>query len=260
MIKSLIKKSLGMVADTVFRHRGWMFPDYVNLSHRINLLLFGNEQDVVRLMKRRLRPGMCVLDVGANVGWISRVCAEKVGTTGRVVAFEPDPYTRGFLEHNVKRHPNISISTIALSDVNEVSQLHIHPHSGTSNSLINFDPNALTVDVECKTIDTFLDENPDVIPNCIKIDVEGAEPKVMNGMTRTAARIPGLFLVIEFCPENLANGGYATADYYSLLKSLGMSVEIIGKDGRTQPVRDLDELMLKLGDSVYCNLLCCRNS
>jgi FkbM family methyltransferase len=259
-MKQFVKHCLTLLADTVLRLRGFRFPYYIHPRHRIDLLLFGNEQDVSRLMKRKLAPGMCVLDVGANIGLISRICAARVGSTGRVIAFEPDPYTRGFLEHNVSRFRNVTVSPIALSNENTKAKLHIHPHSGTSNSLVDFEASTEAVEVDCLTIDSFLEANPGMVPGCIKIDVEGAEPKVLAGMRMTVKRVPNLFVVIEFCPENLANGGYRPRDYHALLESMELAVEIIHKNGTTSPVSGFDDLMAKLGKQVYCNLLCYRRN
>jgi len=257
-MKNLIKRIATPVSDAIFRCRGFEFPAYFNRTHRLHLQVFGLEQDVTRLMKRWLKPGMCVLDIGANIGWLTRIFAAKVGTAGRVIAFEPDPYTRGFLEHNVRGFANITVSPIALSDTDEVSKLHLHPDCGTSNSLINFDSNAETVDVECRTIDSFLEANRQVVPDVIKIDVEGAEPKVLSGMRKTVRRLPELVLVIEFCPENLANGGYDLREYYAQLEGLGLCAEVIHMNGGTTPVSGIEDLMAQLGDKVYCNLLCYR--
>jgi FkbM family methyltransferase len=257
-MKQVIKQFLCAVADAILSWRGFRFPDYFNSSHRLWLAFFGIERDVARLFRRRLGQGMCVLDVGANIGWISRICAHRVGKSGRVVAFEPDPYTRGFLEFNVSRFPNVTVSPIALSDGNGPARLHLHPQSGTSNSLVEFDPAAATVEVECRTVDRFLAEHPELRPDFIKIDVEGAEPKVLAGMRETVRRLPGLALVIEFCPENLANGGCTPEGFCGLLDELGLGMEWIGRDGRTEPLAGLEELRRRLGSGVYGNLLCRR--
>lgn len=254
-MRQLIKSLLGIVADWVNLMRGYQFPKYFTTRDRIHVMLRGIEPDISRFFRANLRPGMTVLDVGANVGLICRICADCVGPSGRVVAFEPDPYTRRFLEFNVRRHANVTVSPIALSDQDGVTKLHLHPHSGTANSLVNFDPAAEVVQVDCRTIDSFLEAHPEWVPDFIKIDVEGAEPKVLAGMRRTVQRLPRVALVIEFCPANLANGGYEAGEFFDKLDELGLVVEMIGEDGRTAPVADLKELMNRLGGEIYCNLL-----
>lgn len=255
-MKRLVKTAVASVANVINGMLGYRFPDYFCERDRVQVLLFGIEQDVSKILKRKLRKGMTVLDIGGNVGLICRICAKQVGPEGHVRTFEPDPYTRGFLEHNVRKCGNVKVSPIALSDENAVAKLHIHPGSGTANSLLEFDASSHAVDVHCMTLDSYLAEHPELKPDCIKIDVEGAEPKVLAGMKDTINRFPGLFLLIEFCPQNLANGGYTAGDYFNLLETLGLVSEIIHDDGNSSPVANLDDLLQKLGTQVYCNLLC----
>lgn len=255
-IKHFVRAIIASIADIINLLRGYRFPSYFNQRDRIDTLLLGIEPDVSKFLKLRLRKGMTVLDIGANVGLICRICAKQVGEAGRVWAFEPDPYTREFLEYNTRRCSNVTVSPIALSNENTTARLHIHPRSGTGNSLLPFDACSHTVDVECMTLDSFLDQHPEIQPHCIKIDVEGAELKVLGGMRETIQRFPDLFLIIEFCPANLANGGYTISDYFSALKDLGLSLKVIKKNGRTESVHNVEILMKKLGNEIYCNLLC----
>lgn len=259
-IKSFFKNLLASLADVVFRLQGLMLPDYITPRHRIDLLFFGNEQDVVNVMKRKLKSGMRVLDVGANIGLITRICAKIVTNTGHVVAFEPDPYTRKYLDHNLKDYSNVTVSSIALSDENTKTAFNIHPISGTSNSLIAFDDPKEIIEVDCMTVDSYLKHHPAFAPNIVKIDVEGAELRVLAGMRETLAMIPDLILVIEYCPENLAKGGITPEQYYAMLDEVGLCAEIIRKDGSTEPLADLADLTSKLGSEIYCNLLCYRKS
>src|SRR3954469_2255899 len=54
-------------------------------------------------LRRTLRPGMCVLDVGANIGYLTIVAARCVTESGRVIAVEPEPYNVSLLRANVFR-------------------------------------------------------------------------------------------------------------------------------------------------------------
>jgi FkbM family methyltransferase len=259
-MKQIIKKCVAKVADYLNILRGYKFPRYFCERDRVKVLLFGIEPDVSKILKKRLKEGMTVLDIGGNVGLISRICAKQVGKSGHVWVFEPDPITRSFLDYNVKKCANVCVSPIAISDENATANLNIHPGSGTANSLVAFEAASHAIEVECMTLDTFLDQHPQISPDCIKIDVEGAELKVLAGMKETIKRFPSLFIIIEFCPQNLANGSYTSADYYNMLKSLGFSVEIISDNGETSRVNSLDDLVNKLGDEIYCNLLCYRKA
>lgn len=257
-MNATIKKILEPLLDKINECRGYRFPDYFHFRDKLDVIVTGIEPDVSNILRTRLRKGMTVLDVGGNVGLISRICSTAVGSTGKVVAFEPDPYTRGFLEYNTRNCGNVTVSPIALSDENTKAQFHIHPGSGTSNSLVEISGAKDVFDVDCMTMDSYLEENPELKPEFIKIDVEGAELRVLKGMERTISASGGLFLIMEFCPENLANGGVSSADLYSKITDMGFAVEVIDKNGNTTRVNSLAELLREIGSKPYVNILCTK--
>src|SRR5688572_14768172 len=76
--------------------------------------LMGRQE--LRLFRSLLRPGMTVVDVGANQGIFTLFCANLVGPTGSVIAFEPDPEMFSTLSNNVKanaRH-RVELHNLAL--------------------------------------------------------------------------------------------------------------------------------------------------
>src|SRR5947208_14953773 len=71
------------------------------------------EPETVKLFVGALRPGMVVLDVGAYLGYYTFLAARQVGEKGKVYAFEPDPSSYRFLEHNI--HLNGYSNIVAVS-------------------------------------------------------------------------------------------------------------------------------------------------
>jgi hypothetical protein len=63
------------------------------------------ERELVDLFKRVLKPGMALLDVGANVGYFSALAAGLVGAKGQVHAFEPELACFARLERNLVAFP-----------------------------------------------------------------------------------------------------------------------------------------------------------
>src|SRR6185503_13852355 len=61
------------------------------LPHRLRILFGNYEAEEIEIMRKFLRPGQIIVDVGANVGYLTRLFARATGTTGRVCAFEPNP-------------------------------------------------------------------------------------------------------------------------------------------------------------------------
>ena len=236
--------------------KGYKFPRYFTGRERLHALVFGIEPDLCKFIKRNVRRGMTVLDIGGNVGLICRIFAKKVGARGKVWSFEPDPYTRGFLEYNLQGYHNVSVSPIAISDSNNVAHLYLHSGSGTGNSLLAISDTSGTVDVECLTLDKFLELENQLQPDVIKIDVEGAEPQVFAGMDVTIRQFPNVVIITEFCPANLANGLNKPNEFFTQLVNLGLTMELILNNGDTYPVHDCNELLTLMGRRIYCNLAC----
>jgi len=73
---------------------------------------YGDEPEI-RALRERLRPGMTVLDVGANVGYVTLLAAAAVGPKGHVVAVEPHPANVRLLRANVARHELRHVEIVA---------------------------------------------------------------------------------------------------------------------------------------------------
>jgi FkbM family methyltransferase len=251
--------------NVVFRLRGIKLPSYFSLRQRLLLLrdrLFsprrGVKPDVQNLCRRLLREGMTVVDVGANVGFLARQFSRRIGPGGKVFAFEPDPFTFQFLEFNTRSFANIQLTQCAISDNHEPAVLHLNSIAGTGNSLLNKADSSASVSVPCISLDEFLDQAGKPAVNVIKIDVEGAELNVLRGMRQTIARLPGLQIIIEYCPKNLRGSGVDPRTVYDEIKAGGFNIYFIREDGGTQNIDSFDSLEPILNSSGYTNLLCTK--
>ena len=180
-----------------------------------SLDLYGEwSPDDARVLQRFLRPGMTVLDIGANIGTHTLFLAQAVGPSGRVVAFEP-----------VRALFHLLCGNLALNNLSNVEAIPtaVGRECGRAGApridlgaTGNFGAAALTADgikdnVPVTTVDA-LD-----LDRChlIKADVEGMESDVISGAVHTVRRhSPILFLeneVPEQSPrllEKLAEFGY----------------------------------------------------
>lgn len=132
-----------------------------------------------------LRPGDCVWDVGANVGHYTQRFAAAVGPTGSVVAFEPGPVNAAALAKATEALPNVRRMTIALgNDRSQVRFWQGDPALGfQSRCLEDGEASSLpSILVDVRRGDDIVRESPTVTPNAIKIDVEGFEPEVIEGL------------------------------------------------------------------------------
>ena len=151
-------------------------------------------------MKRYIKPNDIVFDIGANIGYTTIAMSKIIGDHGKVFAFEPVPSTISNFEMNIKLNKcnNIKLIPKALSDVEEVVDFRISD-MGTNLSMASMvwhkkDNNVVTLSIETMV----LDNNPilsKLLPSFIKIDVEGAEGKVVLGMFNLIKKIrPVIFI------------------------------------------------------------------
>ena len=95
------------------------------------------EQEVSDTLDGLLRPGSVFVDVGANYGWHSLLASSVVGTTGRVIAIEPNPLNTRLLRRSAEENgfSNITVRTMATSDRDSFGALETDGSNGRIISL-----------------------------------------------------------------------------------------------------------------------------
>jgi FkbM family methyltransferase len=180
------------------------------------------ELGVTSLLAARVRRGDTVVDVGANVGYFTLLCAGLVGDRGQVVAIEPNPEVRTQLERNIARNDlrNVRVFDFALADEPGELTLFLGPPDNTGLSSFRTPrdcPRALSVRTE--RFDTLLPPWNNQLA-LVKIDVEGAELKVLRGMRHTLA-VAQPDLIVELSPDFLAQLGDNVFALLDLLEGHG---------------------------------------
>jgi FkbM family methyltransferase len=251
---SLAKACLRRVVDIVLKFQGTSLPSHFNLSHRISYLLTGLEPSIVKVSSDILRPGDVAVDIGANVGFLTRQFARMVGRKGRIFSFEPDPNVFEHLQFNTRRFPQVALAQTAMSDSCGTSTLYLHPMSAMSNSLVNVWEDARPLTVHTSTFDAWASgANPGKL-RLIKIDVEGAEPLVLRGMRMTLASPHKPQVILEFCPKNL-RGREAESEIFQILSVNGYEVQCIDSRGGLRRVKSPSDVYATLNQEGYVNLL-----
>jgi FkbM family methyltransferase len=147
------------------------------------------EPEVQAVLRKYLRPGMTVYDIGANIGFFSLLAARLVGTTGRVTAFEADPEIVARLREHVERNQGAPISAeekAVWSTSTPVffarADAEVSPDRGLGHVIDNDAERSAapgTIRVEAVTVDEYVRQSG--APDFIKCDVEGAEVEVFRG-------------------------------------------------------------------------------
>jgi len=155
-------------------------------------------EDELRFLRRFLRPGQVVIDIGANVGVYSLSLARCVGPGGAVWAFEPATEPAALLARSIELNatPWVRLQRQALSDHSGSGWLH-QPGRSELNTLVAT-PAGPTVTageaVEITTLDACLDQHGWSRVDLLKIDAEGQEERILNGGQRFFATLAPLVL------------------------------------------------------------------
>ena len=188
------------------------------------------EEATTRLFDRLLKPGMMAVDIGAHVGYFTLVAAKRVGPAGTVLAFEPDTDNHAALLKNIamNNYQNITVAQQAVSDREGLAQLHLTQAGSGRHSMFHHGlPERGSVDIETTTLDATLEELGWPHVDLIKVDVEGAEVSVLNGMAQLFENQTALNLIVEFMPKLLYNAGVSPQKFFDKLTSLGPEIFFI---------------------------------
>ncbi|MDA1132733.1 MAG: FkbM family methyltransferase [Proteobacteria bacterium] len=153
------------------------------------LLLFGRREEEHRvILETVLKRGMTVLDIGANVGYYALMEYRCVGPTGRIVAVEPSPQNAALLERNLALNGvrNVSLFHGAISDRPGTRQLALSAFSNLHSFHGEESPTGEVIDVEMRTVPQAMEGSG--APDLIRMDVEGHEVEVLNGMLDAVER------------------------------------------------------------------------
>ena len=223
------------------------------------------EEATVRLFEELLQPGMAVMDIGAHVGYFSLISARLVGPQGKVIAFEPEPENHNLLIKNIESNGYSNISPIpkAVSSTSGTTQFFLSALDNGSHSI--FLPGARgvidSISVETTTVDDFLDAQGWPQVDLFKVDVEGAESEVLEGMTESVVKNPAANLVVEFCPYLIRRIGGSPPDLLEKIRSLGFQINLIddSKGVLAAETFDVPNLISRLmRQEGYVNLFCSR--
>jgi FkbM family methyltransferase len=256
----------GQVCVEAQGHKLFLDPRDMGMA-RAFLLFSGRwEETETRLFSSLVKEGMTVVDIGANIGYYTLLAARLVGPEGRVHAFEPSPENFALLSRNVdvNGYKNVVLIPKAVSDRSGTATLRIDRASSGGHSLSNFRGGADSIEVETISLDDYFANGTETV-GVLKMDAEGAEVAILDGMSALLTRNPNLTLLTEFFPRAVQGLGYVPEDYIRELARSGFRIYPIDEDrGKVdsldvEHVSDLiDSLTRKNAKKDVLNLLCLR--
>lgn len=223
----------------------WRLAAYLSLGGHFE---YGTEI----LYRKVIRSDMVVVDIGANVG-IYTLHALKAGA--EVYAFEPTPETFNILRHNVALNgfeysPKVHLYNSAVSDREEITEFAVVSNSCGHNSMFRENKDDKIIRVPTVRLDDTLDG---IKIDCFKVDVEGAEMLVLNGMESLLKNNASVVGFVEFAPGNLRRSGIEPRDLYDRLNQMGFrDIRLIDEtSGETYAIHDYKDICDAISVNLY---------
>ena len=173
-------------------------------------------------LARILKPGMTFVDVGANVGLYSLFASRKVGDNGQVLAIEPSSRECERLLRNVRVNSvsNIRLVRKAVSDSSGYADLlvaaDVRSGHNTLGALTSDTPLAMTEKVPTERLDAIVSQEHLSRLDIMKLDIEGAEFKALQGAAEVIERFRPI-LLLECADSALGHQGSSSTQVWEFL-------------------------------------------
>ena len=190
------------------------------------------EPEVEAVFRTILRPGMAVIDIGANIGFFSMLSASIVENSGHVLAVEPNAANARMIEasRRLNGFGQVVTAQVAAGRGTSLLVLNVSHSNGTTSAPLD-DPATLlhAQTVACVAVDALVDQGRRV--NLVKLDAEGAEYNALLGAAALVARDRPV-IITEFSPGLLRDiSGIDGPSYLMWLCAQGYELSVIQPDG-----------------------------
>lgn len=200
---------------------------HVDRDEYLKLLL---EQDSImtKFVKKEIKKGDMVLDLGANIGYWTCLLAELVGDKGHVYAFEPEPNNFQLLKKNVEinGYKNVTLEQKAVSDKTGKIRLFISDVK-TDHRIYDWSGHQNSIEIDAVRLDDYFKDN-ELIINYIKSNLQGADFAAVQGMSSLIKRSKALKMIVEYHPDTMLEFGSDPKEFIEVLVSEGFKLYDVG--------------------------------
>ncbi len=179
-------------------------------------------EDEAAFVRRLATPGMRMIDIGANLGFYALSAAAAAGGDADILAIEPTPEVAALLRRSIaaNRFSRIEVAELAVGDRNGTIALH----RNGSNELNSIGTGDVPGDVVLRRLDDVVAAHGIETCDVLKIDVEGAESRVVAGAARFLASASPLIMF------EIRDGERTTLDAADLLRDAGYALYELAVD------------------------------
>jgi FkbM family methyltransferase len=211
----------------------------------------------IELLKKHLKPGDVVLDIGANIGYYAELISKLVGEKGRVHCFEPDAINFKHLQNNCGSISNLVLNNKAVGPKTEKLKIYTSKNLNVDHRTYEPEDYDEALEIDAVSVDDYLTGKEQKV-QLIKMDIQGFEMQAVQGMKDTLINNPGIKIISEFWPYGLRKAGSSALAYFEFLTQNGFTVQLL----KNKSLETLNEEKVKalndLGEKTYFNILAQR--
>jgi FkbM family methyltransferase len=188
----------------------------------------GKEEAFSKGLAAAPRSGDVAWDVGAFRGWYTMTLSKAVGPEGRVFSLEPNPQNRALLLEKTAERPNVTVLPVALGAADQVVSF---VQRGARSQVVSGAAADDVCEVRMASGDALIASGEALQPAVLKIDAEGLEFDVLNGMLQALAspRLRAIFMEVHFKLLEQRHGATdVPARIVAMLKGHGFRTKWLG--------------------------------
>ncbi|HLD72463.1 MAG TPA: FkbM family methyltransferase [Candidatus Nanoarchaeia archaeon] len=190
------------------------------------------EPFITQLIKKIVKKGDIVVDIGAHIGYYTLILAKLVGEQGKVYAFEADPANFALLKRNVgiNGYKNVIMEQKAVSNSSGKVKLYLGKERSTHHSIRkNKYSGEDYVSVETIRLDDYF---KDISIHFAKIDIEGGEFEALSGMPLLLKRSKSFQIITEMVPIFLEQIKLTPEQFVQFIREQGFKVYFIAEENQ----------------------------
>lgn len=237
------KKIVSKLTEKPIIHNGMKV--FTNSNDDDNFIIkgFGQHRDIEKIISSKVKEGDVTVDIGANVGRVSMLLSRKVKHNGMVFAFEPEKENFDIIIKNIKANNITNIIPIRMAVSDKLGVTYLNKGKSTTHNITD---DITDTKIQTASMDDYFKEQR---IDFIKIDAEGAEPKIIQGMKETITQNPDLKIVIEY-NHRIMKGNVG---YLRELEKYGFKLYDMMKEKYTSPDKIISDYNAEPHlTNIYC--------
>lgn len=209
---------------------------YSNKEDYLNIKIHYRYGQTTKLLKKFVKEGTVVIDLGANIGYYTILSAELVGKTGHVYSFEPDLDNFSFMKKSVNTNNliNVTLEQKGVADKNYQARLYLSDATNAHRIYKSENQDSKSIEIQIIKLDDYFSDGINK-PCFIKSNIQGADIKAIIGMKKILENTSDLILYFEYSPIMLKQFDSDPEPTINSLLDIGFTIYDIGNWSTEQP-------------------------